>query len=238
MKTVNVPVTPTNAMCIAGNALLPSSINSNVIWTAMLGTWIDESTPSIPSIKPADDSWIPWDGSMTERGELPQSLRNRPDTKVCIQLRDGSVSDTSNPVTMFEWSSSDDPIDIVAYKIVKLGEVVNPLPSFSDDDLPPPPAPPSLEPADIQQTPDPGAHYRYSYTVKLTPEQIEEGKVTIKLDPYRVCQIYETGGGPREHIAKKALRGTTKGHTERELIAELRSCLDRWEEMLDEDGVS
>lgn len=235
MKTVNAPVNPTTIMCLAGNALLPSSINADVIWTAMVDAWVTESTPLIPLIK--DNSWIPWDGSMTKRGELPQSLRNRPDTKVCIQLRDGSVSDTSNPVTMFEWSSSDDPVDIVAYKIVELGEVVNSLQLFPAD-LSVPPTPPLFKPADIQQTPDPGAHYRYSYTVKLTPEQIEQGEVTIKLDPYRVCQIYDTGGGPREHIAKKALRGTTKGHTERELIAELRSCLDRWEEMLDEDGVS
>jgi hypothetical protein len=69
---------------------------------------------------------------------------------------------------------------------------------------------------------DMGKHYRYSYK-------------GIKLDPYRVCLLYNVGGGPREHILKKCLRGTTKGHTERQVIDEIQSCLDRWKEMVAED---
>ena len=82
---------------------------------------------------------------------------------------------------------------------------------------------------------DVGGHYRYSYTHKLTKEEIFIEQVTFKLDPYRICAVYQLGGGPREHIVKKALRGADKGHTELELIAELRSCLDRWEEMINEE---
>lgn len=83
---------------------------------------------------------------------------------------------------------------------------------------------------------DTGAHYRYEYRANVTQGDADRGYVSVKLDPYRICSIYETGGGPREHIVKKALRGTRKGDTERGLIKQLRDALDRWEEMLEEDG--
>ncbi len=83
---------------------------------------------------------------------------------------------------------------------------------------------------------DTGAHYRYEYRAKVTQEDADRGYVSVKLDPYRICSIYETGGGPREHIVKKGLRGLRKGDTERGLIKQLRDALDRWEEMLGEDG--
>ena len=57
----------------------------------------------------------------------------------------------------------------------------------------------------------------------------------IKLDPYRIARVYRMDGGPREQIMKKTLRFTDKGQTERQVVAEIRSALDRWEEMLDED---
>lgn len=82
---------------------------------------------------------------------------------------------------------------------------------------------------------DVGKHYRYSYTRKLTEKEIETGEATFKLDPYRIASLYNLGGGPREHIVKKGLRGTDKGHTELELVNELQCCLDRWREMLEED---
>lgn len=83
---------------------------------------------------------------------------------------------------------------------------------------------------------DTGAHYRYGHTVALTQADIERGLVDVKLDPYRIARIYDLGGGPREHIVKKALRGTGKGGSEQQLINELRDALDRWEEMLGEDA--
>jgi hypothetical protein len=82
---------------------------------------------------------------------------------------------------------------------------------------------------------DTGAHYRYSYRAKVTQADADRGHVDVKLDPYRICEIYQVGGGPREHIVKKGLRGLRKGDTERGLIKQLRDALDRWEEMLDED---
>lgn len=83
---------------------------------------------------------------------------------------------------------------------------------------------------------DTGAHYRYEHRVALTAEDVARGYVDVKLDPYRIADIYDLGGGPREHIVKKGLRGTSKGTTERRLVKELRDALDRWEEMLDENS--
>lgn len=82
---------------------------------------------------------------------------------------------------------------------------------------------------------DTGAHYRYAYRAKITDEDIAKGYVEVKLDPYRIADIYDLGGGPREHIVKKGLRGTSKGDSERDLIRQIRDALNRWEEMMDED---
>ena len=71
-------------------------------------------------------------------------------------------------------------------------------------------------------TEDRGAHYRFEY----------QG---VKLDPYRISRVYGLSG-PQEHLVKKGLRGRRKDHTNRELIADLRAIIDRWEEMLIEDG--
>lgn len=82
---------------------------------------------------------------------------------------------------------------------------------------------------------DPGAHYRWEIRRRITDDDIARGWVSVKLDPYRICQVVGIQGGPHEHAAKKLLRGTAKGHEQRGLIREVRACLDRWEEMLDED---
>lgn len=83
---------------------------------------------------------------------------------------------------------------------------------------------------------DTGAHYRWSFRLRLTEEDIARGFVDVKLDPYRICKTAGMEGGPREHACKKLLRGTSKGCTERRLIKEVRDALDRWEEMLEEEG--
>lgn len=84
---------------------------------------------------------------------------------------------------------------------------------------------------------DTGAHYRYSHRTKVSQADADRGYVDVKLDPYRICSIYQVGGGPREHIVKKGLRGLRKGDTELGLIKQLRDALDRWEEMVKEDGL-
>lgn len=83
---------------------------------------------------------------------------------------------------------------------------------------------------------DTGAHYRHTLRVAISPEDVERGFVEVKLDPYRICALYQVGGGPQEHIAKKALRGTRKGSTPQQLVNELRDAVDRWQELIDEDN--
>ena len=80
---------------------------------------------------------------------------------------------------------------------------------------------------------DPSSHYsKFKYTVKCP---CCEEKHTVKLDPYRLASILDLGGGPREHIFKKCVRGTEKGHTERELATEILKAATRWLEIIDED---
>jgi len=82
---------------------------------------------------------------------------------------------------------------------------------------------------------DPGAHYRWEIRRRITDDDIARGWVSVKVDPYRIARVAGLGGGPHEHSVKKLLRGEAKGHEARELIREVRCCLDRWSEMLDED---
>lgn len=82
-------------------------------------------------------------------------------------------------------------------------------------------------------TPD---HYRDHYTRRLTEQELKNGSVTIKLDPYRICDALNIGGGAREQIVKKGLRWTAKGDDERKVIKEIMQACERRLEMLDEDG--
>jgi hypothetical protein len=68
---------------------------------------------------------------------------------------------------------------------------------------------------------DRGAHYRYKYN-------------GIKLDPYRISRVYGLSG-PREHAVKKLLRGTDKGHTEKDMWLEIIATATRAIEMIEED---
>lgn len=80
-------------------------------------------------------------------------------------------------------------------------------------------------------------YYQNYYTRKLTPAEKRSGKVSIKLDPYRVCDVLQIGGGAREQIVKKGLRWTSKGDSERKVIKEIMQACERRLEMLDEDGI-
>jgi len=80
-------------------------------------------------------------------------------------------------------------------------------------------------------------HYNVTYTKSLTQEECIRGQVTIKLDPYRVAEIYDTGGGAREQILKKTLRWISKGQTEAEVLKEIICAADRRLEMISEDTV-
>lgn len=80
---------------------------------------------------------------------------------------------------------------------------------------------------------DRGKHYRHSFRLNLTEQDKENGFVMVNIDPYRISEVYSLGGW-REHILKKTLRGTDKGHTASELLEELQCCLDRANQMYEE----
>tara|TARA_Y100000114_G_C11764120_1_gene332346 strand:+ start:35771 stop:36397 length:627 start_codon:yes stop_codon:yes gene_type:complete len=91
-------------------------------------------------------------------------------------------------------------------------------------------SPPEMEEEVERVIQDYGKHYRYSFRLNLSEEDIANGFVMVKVDPYRVSTVYNLGGW-QEHLVKKTLRGTGKGHTEIELIEELQCTIDRAREM-------
>jgi len=74
----------------------------------------------------------------------------------------------------------------------------------------------------VRDARDKAAHYQIQFNGAL-------------LDPYRICQLYEVGGGPREQILKKCLRGTKKGDIEMKVVDDIIIAALRWKEMLLED---
>ena len=81
----------------------------------------------------------------------------------------------------------------------------------------------------------PNAHYRNGLHVPVTQEDYEQGFVVVTLDPYRLARELGVGGGPREQLLKKTMRGCDKGDTERQLAEQCLSACQRWIEMLDEE---
>ena len=59
--------------------------------------------------QPADDGWIPWEG-----GERPV------DTIVEVKLRNGGT--LMNFACIYDWRHMNDPVDIVAYRVVRQSE--------------------------------------------------------------------------------------------------------------------
>jgi hypothetical protein len=84
---------------------------------------------------------------------------------------------------------------------------------------------------------DTGKHYRFEHTVKLSSKNIEEGKVTIKLDPYRITQIYDMGDFALQTILKKTLCAGNRGYKDlRKDLEDIITAAQRKLEMLEEDG--
>ena len=70
---------------------------------------------------------------------------------------------------------------------------------------------------------DPGKHYRYTYK-------------GIKLDLFRICQIYEVYDFALQTIIKKALKAGEPGHKDmRQDLLDIINSAQRKLEMLDED---
>lgn len=73
-------------------------------------------------------------------------------------------------------------------------------------------------------------------TPPTVPHYYNKALHGVTVDIYRIAQLYDLGNGPRYHMVKKLLRGTSKdSKTELELIQEQRGLLARWEDMINED---
>ena len=81
----------------------------------------------------------------------------------------------------------------------------------------------------VESTPntDPGKHYNNNtLRVKVSKWDYDVGYMDIKMEPYLVGAICNVGGGAREHILKKVMRGADKGHTENDVYREIICCAE------------
>lgn len=84
--------------------------------------------------------------------------------------------------------------------------------------------------------PDPGAHYRFKYTVRLTEADITAKQVTINLDPFRIAAIYNMTGFPEQTALKKILCSGNRGYKDkRQDYLDIISAMERALQMLAED---
>lgn len=70
---------------------------------------------------------------------------------------------------------------------------------------------------------DLGKHYRFSFN-------------GVKLDPYRIFTVYQIGHPAQQHAIKKLLRAGKSVKSLEQDIDEVIVTLNRWKEMLQEDG--
>jgi hypothetical protein len=83
---------------------------------------------------------------------------------------------------------------------------------------------------------DQGSHYRHEYTVVLTEEDIKAGKVTIKLDPFRIASVYKMEDFSMKTILKKCLKAGDRGHKDFKTdLLDIINAAERRLEMLYED---
>lgn len=74
-----------------------------------------------------------------------------------------------------------------------------------------------------QITEDTGSHYRYTYK-------------GIKLDPARICKIYNVQNVLQGAIVKKTLCAGNRGHNDiKDDIKDIITAAQRWLEMIEED---
>lgn len=83
---------------------------------------------------------------------------------------------------------------------------------------------------------DTGKHYHFWLTKQLTDDDIENGKIVIKLDPYRIAEIYGMTDFALMTILKKTLCAGNRGHKDlKQDLLDIITAAKRRIEMLDED---
>ena len=73
-----------------------------------------------------------------------------------------------------------------------------------------------------EQQKDLGKHYRFEYK-------------GVKMDPYRILEVYGITNPAQQHLIKKALRAGKSVKTLRQDVEELIVTANRWLQMMDED---
>ena len=83
---------------------------------------------------------------------------------------------------------------------------------------------------------DHGKHYRYTYRVNLTQDDINNGYVDVKLDPFRICAVYRVNDFALQTIVKKTLCAGDRGYKDFEQdLLDIICAAQRRIEMLHED---
>ena len=89
----------------------------------------------------------------------------------------------------------------------------------------------------MNEAKDEGEHYRFSLEIQLTKQEAEEKIVEIRLDPFRVAQIYGMEDFALQTILKKTLVAGNRGH--KDLAQDLKDIIcaaQRKLEMIEEDN--
>ena len=86
-------------------------------------------------------------------------------------------------------------------------------------------------------TEDPGKHYRFEYKVCLTEQDKKNEHVIVKLDPFRIAQIYGMTSFALMTVLKKCLCTGNRGHKDKKQdLLDIISAANRELEILKEDG--
>ena len=83
---------------------------------------------------------------------------------------------------------------------------------------------------------DEGEHYRFCLEVAVTEEDAAKGSVQIKLDPFRVAEIYGMDDFAMQTMLKKILVAGERGHKDlQQDLKDIICAAERKLEMLNED---
>lgn len=72
-----------------------------------------------------------------------------------------------------------------------------------------------------------GEHYNNYVTIELEPDSLISGELMLKVDPHFVSHALNMKGGCMEHIFKKAMRSSSKGHSQIEVYREIIALAER-----------
>lgn len=72
-----------------------------------------------------------------------------------------------------------------------------------------------------------GSHYNKTTRIKVSQQDADNGFIELRIDPHFVSTACNMQGGPMEHIFKKSMRGTDKGHDIETVYKEIIKLAER-----------